>query len=102
MVEELSASEALKRKSPDFRSWMAWGRKADSIKVLEGPCPKCGSTAICAYADMGSPDFYDTFAHVCLNPDCEFSQEKGQFASNFGGRTSSVPIVCHFCGRVVA
>ena len=84
MVSELSPIAALKQKSADFRQWILGGRNLFPT-VIETSCPKCGGRVVCAYADMGVVDYYDTYAHVCLNPECGYGEMRESFFhSNFG------------------
>ncbi len=94
-MEELTEAHALK-KSALFGNWC--GRYQDS-KVLEQKCPKCGAKILCVYADMGSTDYYDTFAHICLNPSCDYVIDDQRFECNIGGRSTPDLVCCIFCGR---
>lgn len=84
MATELEPIEALKSKSGDFWRWISGGG-AVSPAVVSVPCPKCGGRVACAYAEMGAVDFYDTYAHVCLNPACDYGETQTFFFhSNWG------------------
>jgi hypothetical protein len=103
MAQELSVEEAVRLKSSGLGRWLeSPGRVADTA-IIERPCPKCGGRVVCAYADIGSPDFYDTFAHVCLTAECAYCEEKSQHNSNMGGggTIAMSSLACFYCGRPV-
>ena len=93
-MAKLSREEALK-KTRDFRDG------GGDVKILEAKCLKCGSDVVCAYRDTGSVDYYDSFAHVCLNSNCDYLEQEEQFECNVGGRPIADPVICSFCRRTV-
>jgi hypothetical protein len=95
MTTELEPVEALQAKSTDFRRWIAGGRTV-SPSIVAAPCPKCGGRVVCAYAEMGAVDFYDTYAHACLNPDCDYGETQTFFFHSNWGPDGPRP-ECPFC-----
>lgn len=73
MAKEQEPIEALEKKSIHFRMWISGGHDVSS-GLIDSPCPKCGGRVVCAYAEMGALDFYDTYAHGCLNPDSDYGE----------------------------
>ncbi len=71
--------------------------------LYAGFCPTCGqSPIICIYADLGSADFYDNYAHLCANSNCSFVLHHESFTGNVGGRPeSTADATCWFCHRAV-
>jgi hypothetical protein len=102
MADELTVEEALRLKSFHFSRWLSRENTADT-QIIERGCPKCGGRVVCAYADMGSPDFYDTFAHVCLTAGCDYCEEESQHDSNMGGggTIAMSSLRCFYCRRTV-
>ena len=77
---------------------MSLGHYRDA-KILEEKCPKCGSEVVCVYDDLGMVDYYDNFAHICLNADCDYLVHQESFTSNIGGRSDIASNSCVHCGR---
>jgi len=74
----------------------------DSIhtaKIIDEKCPECDSSILCAYKDQtGAPDVHvDSFAHVCMNPECKYKKYYEDEASYSNDDISA----CVFCHRVV-
>jgi hypothetical protein len=92
-MKEMTVEEAIGR-APG----MSVNRYRD-VKIIEEPCPKCGSQVVCAYDDLGATDYYDNYAHVCLNPDCDFLLHRESFSCNLGGRSGGATERCVFCRR---
>lgn len=93
----LTVNEAIARKVPGIaharhRDWM----------IIEAKCPKCGSQVVCIYDDLGVTDYYDNYAHICLNPDCDFFLHKEEFTCNMGGRGNQESEECIFCSRHIS
>jgi len=92
LTQEELMTKALTQKSSDFRSWMSYGRLPESLTIIDAPCPRCGAQVICAYADMGGGvDYYDTFAHVCLNLQCDYVKSETFFDSSGSLPANSCP-----------
>ena len=54
-------------------------------RIVETPCPKCGSAErmVCFYAESGDPNtFYDEFYHVCLK--CGNIQHTSEYGGSVG------------------
>ena len=92
----LSIDEAITKKLPS----MACGRYRDA-QIIEERCPKCGGQVGCVYDDLGATDYYDNYAHVCLNPDCDFVLHHESFGCNMGGRAGPESETCWFCSRPI-
>lgn len=86
------AIDALRAKSGDFKRWIDGGHDVTPTHVRT-PCSKCGGQVVCAYADMGATDIYDTFAHVCINPKCDYGETETFFSSSDDGPARD----CPFC-----
>ena len=92
-MKQMSINEALSK---------IRGMAGSNGKIIEEPCPKCGGPVVCAYRDMGLVDFYDNFAHVCLNPDCDFMLHEEIYEGNLGGgRNCPATNECIFCHREI-
>jgi len=95
-MRQMSIEEAIGR-APG----MSPGRYRD-VKILEEKCPRCGSKIVCVYDDLGTVEYYDNYAHVCLNPDCDFILHEETFSCDMGGgRGYEVSEACLFCGRQI-
>jgi hypothetical protein len=94
-MTELDPLDALKQKSGDFSRWLSGGSDA-SVGIIRSPCPKCGGRVVCAYAEMGAVDYYDTYAHVCLNPECDYGETRDFFFHSNWGPDGPRP-ACPFC-----
>lgn len=71
-------------------------------KEMLQPCPKCGQqTVVCCHADMGagSPDHYDQFCHVCLDPQCDYAEHRTHTVSS--AMVTNDDQLCLICGRDV-
>jgi hypothetical protein len=104
MSDNFNSIKALEKKSRYFSRWLSvdTSDRSVDIETVDSKCPDCASDVICAYADMGLTDSYHTFAHVCLNPQCNYCEEGDRFESNIGGGPgSSTPTLCIFCSRGV-
>ncbi len=92
------AIQALEKNSPDFRAWIS-GKNEVNPSILDIPCPKCGNCGVVhAYAEMGAVDFYDTYAHVCLNPSCDYGETETFFFHSNWGPDGPRPD-CPFCTK---
>lgn len=96
-MAEMSIDQAISRYLPT----LAKPRHRDAA-IIDQPCPKCGSRVLCLYDDPGATDFYDNFAHICLNPECDHFLHHEGFECNMGGRGSSSDQGCIFCHRKLA
>jgi len=94
-MRQMSIEEAI-----DRAPGMSPGRYRDA-KIIEEKCPKCGNRIVCVYDDLGAVDFYDNYAHICLNPDCAFILHQESFSCNMGGRGCQVSGTCLYCGRLI-
>lgn len=109
-MSQMSIDEAIGRRV----TRMSLGRYRDA-QIIEDKCPKCGSQIVCVYDDLGATDYYDNYAHICLNSDCGFVLHHESFTCNVGGRASApmgteidpvsrtevVKEVCWFCRRPI-
>jgi len=95
-MKELSIEEAIAKKVPS----MSPGCYRDA-EILEQKCSKCGGRVVCVYDDLGATDYYDNYAHICLNSECDFVLHQENFTCNVGGRGSSESETCVFCGRKI-
>ncbi|PWU12329.1 MAG: hypothetical protein C5B49_16525 [Bdellovibrio sp.] len=94
---QLSTEETLQKQESDFKDWshsVQW-------KILSRNCPKCGADVLCAYGDMGTTEFLDTYHHICMNSACDFIQKKSDFGIAMGARENTGPGPCPFCGRAI-
>ncbi len=66
-------------------------------------CQNCDGQdpIICVYADLGATDFYDNYAHLCLNPDCAFVLHHESYTGSVGGRPDDEEGKCWFCERPI-
>ena len=85
----------LRKKSSDFARWIEGGH-SPSMGPARVPCPKCGGEVLCAYAEMGFIDFYDTYAHVCLNPACPYGETRDFYFPTCYG-PDGPRLECPFC-----
>jgi len=67
--------------------------------IIEGSCPKCQSSVLCAYADMARTEFADTYNHICMNFNCDYLLEETISGMTMGARDSAGPENCPFCKR---
>lgn len=96
----LSPLNALVLKSPDFARWIAAGNDV-TVAPASHPCPRCGAGVVCAYAEMGAVDYYDTFAHACLNARCGYGEtSEFVFLANYG--PDGPRPTCPFCEQHTA
>jgi hypothetical protein len=94
---QISIDEVIAKKVPS----MSFGRYRDA-QIVESKCPKCGSQIACVYDDLGATDYYDNYAHICLNPDCDFVLHHESFSCNMGGgRAGPESETCWFCNRPI-
>ncbi len=70
-------------------------------QIIDQKCPKCGSPVVCVYNDLGAVDYYDNYAHICLNPRCDFVLHHESFSCNIGGRAEILNETCFFCKRPI-
>jgi len=96
MATGLTTKQALER----TRHLAGEGPHLDA-QIIDQPCPKCGGTILCAYADIAPVDFLDCFAHICLNPNCDYVEESINPECSLGGRPGKDPVTCPFCKREV-
>lgn len=72
------------------------------VSLLDQTCQECGQgRIICVYADLGTTDFYDNYAHLCTNPDCNFIRQHESYTGSVGGRPDDEEGKCWFCERPV-
>jgi len=92
--EMMSVQEAICKRVP----FMHIDRHRD-VATIKGGCPVCHSDLVCVYDDLGVTDYFDNFAHICLNPKCGFVRHK----EIIGRRNRSDPKnqTCVFCDRRV-
>jgi hypothetical protein len=95
--KDISIMRALNKESSDFRKW----EKSVNKAIITEKCPKCGSIVVCAYADMGTTEFCDTYNHICLNAACDYLKKKEVFNISMGDRDTTGAAPCPFCGRKV-
>ena len=93
----LTVADTLKKKRSDFAHF----QNAVNCKNLKNECPECGSDVLCAYADQGVTDFFDSYRHLCRRPGCRYIEKHDEFWVAMGEREYLGPIPCPFCGRDV-
>lgn len=95
-MQRVSIDEAIATKVP----LMSHGRYRDA-QIIEDKCSKCGGQTVCVHDDLGATDSYDNYAHICLNPDCDFVLHQESFSCNMGGRAYVESGTCCFCERPI-
>jgi hypothetical protein len=72
------------------------------VSLLNQTCQECNQgRIICVYADLGATDFYDNYAHLCSNPNCNFVRHHESRTGSVGGRPDGEEEQCWFCQRPV-
>lgn len=95
-IKQMSIDEAIAKRVPQ----MSHSRYRDA-DIINEKCPKCGSQIVCVYDDLGAVEYYDNYAHICLNPGCDFVLHYESFICNMGGRANIPSETCFFCSRKV-
>lgn len=99
-VENLSfddlVQEILEKKIPE----MKYAYHRDMAPISE-TCPECNGPMACIYDDLGMVEFYDNYAHICLNPRCDYRRHTSSHECNIGGRATTTDPECPFCKRSI-
>lgn len=95
-MKKMTIQEAIRKKVPS----MAHDFHRDA-QIIDALCEKCGSPIACVYDDLGALDYYDNFAHFCLNVACDFVLHQEEHTTNIGGPAywKAEWNVCPFCKR---
>ncbi len=80
--------------------WKLAGASIRNVHVLSdgNRCPVCDCKVICVYDDLGDEEYRHNFAHICLNPVCDYHIEREHIAHKGIALKS---ITCVFCGRLI-
>ena len=93
----LTIEQTLIKDGSDFKDWL----QHPDVKVIWNECPQCGSDIVCAYGDMASVYYCDTYHHICMNSGCNYIEKEDKWGAGMSGRELYGPSNCPFCSRKV-